>query len=463
MRNLNQPKKTLYIKYLVIFVGVFFLFISLIYKKDEVSGGNDTMTVKDFLDRVQYPNVKGIENIQLFENNENNIISIDILFKGGSALDPIGYDGLANFLVQTMAISAGGYSVTEFNKMLEEYSISISTQVNRDSISIRLTTLNYYKSRAFNLLKLILNDPNLGEEEISLTKNNIIAEYNIKSTQPKYLVAKSLRKELFGNHNYFREIIGTPDTIAQFDTKILKDFKENLFTKKNVYISISGNISLSEVEKEFKTITENLPDGDIEFLFMDYVNPKFPNKTVSIPFKGASQSEVLIAFASPSYNSSMYPYAILLNTYMGLMPDSLLFDKLRNENGLVYTINSILYQDNITNFWLISLGTSLEKADDAISLVKQNLQNLKSGNYDFKNVVIAKNWMLDNELRNFSSNGNISSYLNQMQFLGFSIDKTIETKKLYDYVREDKINQVISDINMEAITVVKIVAEESVK
>jgi zinc protease len=460
MRKLNKQKITLYIKYLVVFIGALFLFISLVYKKEETTGGKTAMTFEDFLGKVEYPSVKGIENILHFENNVNNIISIDIIFKGGSALDPKDKEGLANFLVSSMVLSAGGYSVSEFAKMLDEYSINISTQVNRDSISIKITTLNYYKSRAFNLLRLMLNSPNLGSDEIQLTKNNIIAEYNIKSTQPKYLVSKALREEIFGKHNYFREIIGTPATISKFDTKTLKSFKDNIFTKKNMYISISGHISKKEVEKEFKTITEQLPDGDIEFLFMDYVTPKFPNKVISVPFKGASQSEVLIAFASPSYNSLLYPYAVLLNTYMGRMPDSLLFDQLRNQNGLVYTISSNLYQDNITNFWLISLGTSLEKADESIALVKNNLQKLKQGKYDFNSVIIAKNWMLDNELRNFSSNSNISSYLNQMQFLGFSIDKTIATKKLYDYVRQDKINQVIADINMNEITVVKIVAEK---
>ncbi len=455
--NKKQSNKKLIIMYVVVFIGLLFIAIILLYKKEVDIDKSSQLTVETFLNKVQYPKINGIDNILLYENNENNIISMDIRFKGGSSLDPKGYEGLTNFLVESMVISAGGYSIAEFNKMLEEYSIKISTQVSRDSISIKLTTLSYYKDKAFNLLRLILNEPNLGNHEIEVTKSSIISSYNIKSSQPDYIISKSLRKELFGEHDYFREIEGDPSTINKFNQKILKDFKEKIITKKNIYIAVSGHISLEESEKEFKNITLKLPKGNADFLFMDYITPKFSNKVISVPFEGAAQSKVLIAFSSPNYKSSIYSYANLLNIYMGLIPDSLLFEKLRNETGLVYTINSSLYQDSITNFWLISLGTSLDKADEAIELVKNNLLELKKGNYDFNNIIIAKEWMLDNNLRYFSNNSNISSYLNNMQFLGYSVDDIIKRNTLYKDISKDEFDQAINDINIEEITVIKIV------
>ncbi|MDR0484834.1 MAG: insulinase family protein [Alphaproteobacteria bacterium] len=457
MKNINKAKKTSLIRYSIIFIGLIFLAFSLLHNKEDEIENITTNAIEGFIKKVQKPKVKGVDNILLYENTENNIISINITFKGGSALDTEGYDGISNFLANAMIMGAGGYSVSDFSKMFEEYSIKINTQVNRDSITFEITTLNYYKSRAFNLLGLILNSPNLSNNEITLTRDNLIAEYNIKSQQPRYLVGQALRKQLFGNHKYFGDISGNPTTISKITPHILKDFKSKVITKSNMYIAISGNISKNEVETELNKITSNLPNGDKDFLTLEYVEPSFANKVIEISPKGASQSEVLIAFNSPRINTPMYPYARVLNTYMGLMPDSLLFNTLRNEKGLVYTVNSVLYQDSITNYWLVSLGVSLDNSSEAIDSVKQILDDLKNQQYNIKDIIIAKNWMLDNELRYFSNNRNIAAYLNNMQFLGISLNRNAEYAKLYANLSSDKIDQLLKEINTYEITIVKVV------
>ncbi|MCL2566568.1 MAG: insulinase family protein [Alphaproteobacteria bacterium] len=456
-QNINKTKKAPIIKYGIILIGLIFLVAVLSYSRQESSDNIITASSESFISAVQTPQIKGLNNVLLYENNDNNIISINITFKGGAALDPKNYEGLSNFLANAMIAGAGGYSVLEFARMFEEYSIKINTSASRDSITFEITALNYYKSRAFNLLKLILNSPNLSNEEITLTKNNAIVEYNIRSQQPKFLVAQALRNQLFGSHEYFRDVNGTPNSISKITPKILKDFKSKVITKDNMYVAISGNISKSEVEKELSAIAASLPKGDMEFLALDYIQPNFTNKIIEVPLAGASQSEVLIAFNSPRFDSPLFPYARLVNTYMGLMPDSLLFDNLRNKKGLVYTVSSSLQQDSISNYWLVSLGTSLDKTNDAINAVKQTLDGLKNKKYNFKDIVVAKNWMLDNELRVFTNNRSIASYLNRMQFLGINLNRNAEFAKLYAAMTADNINQTLANIETNNMVIVKIV------
>ncbi|MDR2007843.1 MAG: insulinase family protein [Alphaproteobacteria bacterium] len=460
MKSINKTKKAPLIKYSIILMGIIFLIVLFSYSQQESADTSATNSIDSPLLSVQMPRIKGIDNVLLYENNDNNIISINITFKGGAALDSKGFEGLSNFLAESMPLAAGGYSVAEFSRMFDEYSIKINTNVSRDAITLEITTLNYYKNRAFNLLKLILNSPNLGNEEIALTKSNLTVDYNIRAKQPKFLVSQALRNQLFGGHEYFRDINGNPTVMSKITPKILKDFKHTVITKANMYVAISGNISRAEVEKEFGTIVEGLPEGNREFLALDYVQPKLSNKVIEIPLEGASQSEVLIAFNSPPFDSPTFPFARLINTYMGQMPDSLLFDNLRNQKGLVYTVSSSLQQDSISNYWLVSLGTSLDNTVDAVEAVKQTIEDLKSQKYDFKNIVIAKNWMLDNELRVFANNRSIAAYLNRQQFLGIPLSRNAEFAKLYNNMTADNINQALLDINTDNMVIIKVVSKK---
>lgn len=125
-----------------------------------------------------------------YENTSKNIIAISIMFKGGAALDSKGYEGISDLLANALVQGAGGYSPYEFKKLLEDYSISIETSTERDKIIINVSTLSYYRNRLFDILDMVINHPNLGQKELAISKNNLLVEYNINTTDPSYFIEK---------------------------------------------------------------------------------------------------------------------------------------------------------------------------------------------------------------------------------------------------------------------------------
>ncbi len=460
----SSSKKTgiSYLVYLVVTIGVVFLLITLFMRSNKNNDLTSLTPLEDMFSMIKPIGLEVTDSGILYENHDSNLISIDIRFKGGAALDPVGYEGLTYMLVEAMGKAAGGYSVSEFSQLLEENSIVLNLDTNRDHISIRMTVLSHYRAIAFRILKMILISPNFGVEDINLVKNETLSYYKLISSRPEYEIGKQLINEIFKGHPYFREIAGNSNVVAKITPKILRDFKDKVITKDNLYVAVSGSISLDELKRELDIVFTDLPRGNVDFLSLSYVAPKIPkisNKVIEVPFAGASQSDILIVFSAPSAGAERYMEAALLDIYLGGMPESLLFDVLRNENGLVYGIVSNLYSDSVTDYWMIKLATSLDKSDIAIDKVMEVLKNIKNKQYKFSDIMIAKNWELDNELRNFVNNDSISSYLNSFQINGNYKD-IIRNREALNEINEKTMNDFTNSLDITNVAVIKIVSKK---
>ncbi|XWO13871.1 insulinase family protein [Candidatus Hepatincola sp. Pdp] len=461
MSRLTKTSRSYYTTYLlygVIALGVLLkLWVSFSY----TSKSKDINLLKysrEILFSVKKMETQSIKHGLFYENTSKNIISVNIMFKGGAALDPKGYDGISYLLANALVQGAGGYSPYEFKKLLEDYSISIDTSTERDKIIVNISTLSYYRNHLFDILDMVINRPNLGQRELAISKNNLLVEYNVNTANPTYFVEKSLRRSLFGNSPYFKDIVGNPRTIARITPEILARFKSRVITKDNLYVAVSGNISQGEVENNLEKIFAKLPHATSN-ITLPKITPRIVNKTISVPIQNVAQSEVYMVFSSPDFKSIDYPYAQVVNTYLGRIPDSALFQELRNNQGLVYTVSSSLLQNALTHYWVVSLGSSLNTADQAIDEVKRVLQESRK-NTNYKNIIIAKDWLLANELNFFSNNEEMAHTLNTIQFRNQTIGEFIESRNTMNSISKVNYQDILDNLDLDNITIVKIVKKK---
>lgn len=223
-------------------------------------------------------------------------------------------------------------------------------------------------------------------------------------------------------------------------------------------MAVSGNISQGEVENNLEKIFSNLPRAKAN-ITLPKVTPRIVNKTISVPIRNVAQSQVYMVFHSLDPKDIDYPYAQVVNTYLGRIPDSALFQELRNNNGLVYTVSSSLFRNALTYYWVVSLGSSLNTADKAIAEVKRVLQEARK-NTNYKDILISKDWLLASELNFFSNNKAMANTLNTIQFRDETISEFIESRSTMNSISKVNYQDILNDIDLDNITVVKIVKKK---
>ena len=112
----------------------------------------------------------------LLEDHRVPIMSLDISFKGGAALDPKGKDGLAILTASMLDEGAGDLSSTAFQKELADKSIGLNFGADLDSVTGQMKTLTQYRDRAFEMLGLALEKPRLDAEPLERMRNEMVTD-----------------------------------------------------------------------------------------------------------------------------------------------------------------------------------------------------------------------------------------------------------------------------------------------
>ncbi|MEP2543349.1 MAG: insulinase family protein, partial [Alphaproteobacteria bacterium] len=130
------------------------------------------------IERVVSPG--GIE-AWLVEDHLNPIISLHLAFRGGSALDPEGKEGLANMVSTLLDEGAGDLDSKAFQQTLEDKSITLRFSAARDSFGARVQVLTEYRDLAFDLLRQAMTEPRFDAEPVSRLRAQLLANLRHES------------------------------------------------------------------------------------------------------------------------------------------------------------------------------------------------------------------------------------------------------------------------------------------
>jgi zinc protease len=183
----------------------------------------------------------------LVEDHTNPIVALEIAFRGGSSLDPIGKEGLANFAAGTIDEGAGELDSRGFQQELNDLAITLRFSAGRDNFNGTLRTLTENRARAFELLRLALSEPRFDEEPVARIRAQIVASIRAGEEDPDVISSRTLREALFGEHPYARRREGTPETLDTIALADLRRFATERFARDNLIVGVVGDVTPEEL------------------------------------------------------------------------------------------------------------------------------------------------------------------------------------------------------------------------
>ena len=195
----------------------------------------------------------------LVRDHTNPIISIRFRFKGGSALDPNGKEGLANIVSSLLDEGAGKWDSRAFQRQMEDLSVRLTFSANKDTFGGRLRTLRKNRTTAFGLLKTALTDPRFDLEPVTRIRGQIIAKIRQSSENPGAVASQTLMKALFPSHPYGRPNSGTEESVNKITRNDLTTFVTQRLAQNNLVVGIVGDISKEEAVEFLSATFSKLP------------------------------------------------------------------------------------------------------------------------------------------------------------------------------------------------------------
>jgi zinc protease len=400
---------------------------------------------------------QGIE-AWLVEDHTLPMISMQFGFRGGSAQDPAGKDGLAYFVSGMMNEGAGDIKSQEFQEKLESLAIAMSFEASRDSMIGGIKTLTKNKDEAFRLLRLALSDPRMDPDAVERVRGQISSIIKMDEENPEEIGAKAWFKMAFEGHPYARPTKGDLDTIAKITPADLKAYVKNNFAREGMLVAVVGDITAADLAKGLDDIFGAMPAKQKLQTIPD----------VSWPKQGESQvisvkvPQSVVTFGQPGLKRKDKDFvaAYILNYIIGGGGfSSRLMEEVREKRGLAYSVYTYLYPLDHAGILLGGVATKNTAVKQSIEIIKQELTRIADNGPTNEELDNAKRYLTGSYALRFSSSTKIASMLLGIQLENLGIDYIDRRAGIIEAVTLDDVKRVAKEMIQPGKLIITVVGQ----
>lgn len=298
----------------------------------------------------------------------------------------------------------------------------INAYTTKEYTCYHTRVLDKHIEKAVDILSDMFLNSKFDDNDVSRERNVILEEINMYDDAPEEVVHDKLQENIWKNSSLGLPILGTADTISNFDGKIIKDYFDKHYTNENTVISIAGNVNENEafalVEKYF---------GDKKSL--KTLNEE-KEKTVYYPSfikspKDIEQIHMCMCFPGLERDHENKYDMTIFNTIFGGGMSSRLFQKIREDNGLTYSIYSYISAYTDAGLFAVYAGMNPNQTEKVCRLIYEEIEDIKNSLISDKVIKITKEQIISNYIIGTEST------VNRMTSMGGSVllRNTVQTQE----------------------------------
>jgi zinc protease len=356
----------------------------------------------------------------LVEDHANPVIALGLAFRGGSALDPVGKEGLARLVAGLLDEGAGDMDSQAFQGRLDDLAISLGFDASHDRVSGHLRTLTENRDEAFRLLRQALSRPRFDPEPVERVRGQLAAMIRQESTRPSTVAERALMEKLFAGHAYARPVKGTLDSLRAIAVADLRAFAAGRLGRDNLVVGVAGDIAPADLARLLDETFGSLPAVSRS---RDVPEAKPAAIGTQVIDMAVPQSSIL--FAQPGLmrrDPDFYAAYVLNHILGGGSFSSRLYREVREKRGLAYSVGSYLAPMDHAALWAGSVGTANERADETVAIVREEWRRIAAEGVTARELEEAKTYLIGSFPLRFSSSERIAGMLVQIHLDDLGID-----------------------------------------
>ncbi len=349
------------------------------------------------------------------------LIAMKFSFQGGSVLDPEGKEGVANFLTGMMDEGAADLDAPAFQKLRDELSFKMNFDAERDHFEGTFQTLSRNRDASFELLRKVLTRPRFDAAPLEMVRQQFLLSVREQTEDPEHMASAAWMKMILPGDPYSRETGGTLASIAAITADDLRRAHTLIFNRRTLQVVAVGDIDAASLGLLLDHVFGGLPEGQeapalpqprfIEGPALEIIPRDIPQSIIVFGHGGIKRSD-------PDF----IPAYIMSEILGGGSFGTRLTQELREKRGLTYGVGADLAPLERGGLFIGSLGTRNDKAGEALSLVKQELQRMAKEGPTAQELADAKTYLTGSYALRFDSNATTAAQLLGMQQDNLGID-----------------------------------------
>ncbi len=402
-----------------------------------ISGGK---TRRQRVKRVKLNN--GL-TILIGEDHSNPIVSIQAMFKGGVLSESPKTNGLCTLMSRMLIKGTTRHNAEELAESVENRGGHLGTFCGNNSFGVSMDLISEDLKDGLSLLAEILMHPSFKPEEVTRERELLLQQVASRDDRVLNSAITTLRKSFFGSHPYAMPPDGTVESIKSLTTDQIRLLYESLCTSRGMILSIFGDVDPALVIDTSKKLFSSMQSSPQTDCRRGRHIPGHFTETV----KTVKREQAVFAIGFPGMNvhdKDRHAMEVLTAAISG--QSSIIFNRLREEQGLVYYADATSILGRDPGMYIVFFGTApgdLVKARTSLMAVLKDIHN---NGIDEENMKFAIRNLSGTYSQHHQSNSSraLSYGLAELYGLGFE-EEDLSLEKIQAVTMED-INRVIKKI-----------------
>ena len=364
-------------------------------------------------------------------------VSIGIWINSGSRDEEDKNSGISHFLEHLAFKGTEKRSARQIAFEMDSIGGQIDAFTSREYTCYSAKVLDEHLPVAIDLLSDILLNSTLKPADIDKERQVILEEFKFVEDNPADYIYDLLYQSVWSSHPLGRSILGNHESIEKIDRNKLVNHLDNHYIPKNIIIAAAGNIDecrLNELlENAFGSLNKNASSS----------REAPPEIKRNFIVKERELEQVHFCLGTKGLRSADESRfeGYLLNTILGGSMSSRLFQKIREDYGLAYSIHSFISPYADTGLLGIYAGTSAEFFEKVLKMSLEEFKLLMTVKVSADELKKAKEQLKGNLMLSLESSSSRMNQLAKQEMYFerfFSLDEIIDE---IEKVTEEKIQR----------------------
>jgi predicted Zn-dependent peptidase len=333
-------------------------------------------------------------------------VTLGFFLRAGSRHEPDELNGITHFIEHAVFKGSKRRSALDIAIEQDRLGGTLEAFTTHEETGFAIKVIDDQLEAAFDLVADMLADPQFDEKELRSEQRVIIEELKMTDDSPEDKLGDIFSRAFFPRHPLGLSIAGTPKTVRSFDRDITRKYHKKVFRPANIVIVAAGNVEHEEfVELMMRALfltqrPRRIQSKSPSASSASSALKKRPGLKTRPPVAAApilvrqqrslEQAHMLIATPFVSGRDKRRYAADLLANIIGGGTSSRLWQKIREERGLAYSVGASAIMFNDCGMFMVSAGTSPGQTLDVVDITVAELRDVVTNGITPDELELAK-------------------------------------------------------------------------
>jgi predicted Zn-dependent peptidase len=296
--------------------------------------------------------------------------AVGVWVRQGSAHEVERDTGASHLLEHMVFKGTERRTAAEIALALEGLGGSLDAYTSREHTSYQARVLDEHLPEALDVLADLVLSPLLRESDLVLEREVVLEEIAQVEDTPDDLVFELHNATLWRGHPYGRSILGTKESVSTMTSERLREVHASRYCGANLIVAGTGNLEHDDFIERVHSLFGAVPKGTATGTLED---PAGTRSGIERSRRDSAQTHIVFGTDIPGHaHPDRYALALLSSALGGGM-SSRLFQKVREELGLCYSVYTYQSFYSLSGVAGVYLGTRPGTAEKAAAAVRDEL------------------------------------------------------------------------------------------